>query len=231
VVGERATDDGTRAHDHVPSETSPRKDDHPGSEPAPVADAHGNVARPLGVHHGIGIRVAVVLIGHVDVGAGVHVVTDLEVEVPHDVAPPADHAPVADADDRIGDHLLAGHHAGGDAHVRTDQRVRTDADPALAEDGARREGQTAALPEGPEPSGEMIAGPDRPLPADPSPGEVDETVHRAVCPGGRRRPGRPGQPGRPVDLRMAWQWLGTRGVRWPGPRPVDTGWAAGRHAS
>jgi hypothetical protein len=60
----------------------------------------------------VGILVTVVLIGDVDVGAGVDVVTDLDVEVADDVTASADHAAVADADHRIGDHVLVGHHAG-----------------------------------------------------------------------------------------------------------------------
>ena len=59
----------------------------------------------------VGILVAVVLIGDVDVGAGVDVITDLDIEVADDVAAAADHAAVADADHRIGDHVLVGHHA------------------------------------------------------------------------------------------------------------------------
>jgi hypothetical protein len=97
------------------------------------------------------ILVAMVLIGDVDVGAGMDVVSDLHVEVADDVTAAADHAPITDPDHRIGDHALARHHACRNAHVGTDQRVLPDGDPLLPEDRSGREGQTAPFTECAEP--------------------------------------------------------------------------------
>lgn len=220
MVGEGATDDGAGAHHHVPSETRPRQNHDAGAEPTPVTDVHGDIIRPLGVHHSIGVRIPVVLVGDIDVWPSVDVVTDLEVEVADDVATPADHAAITDAHHRIGDHLLPRNHPRRDAHIRTHQRVSTNADPALTEDGAGRKGQAAARPKGPEPAGELVAGPDRTVLAHPSPGAVDETVDRTLRPGGRSR------SHRHLRLRM----LGASGIRRRGPHPFGVGRAPGRHA-
>ncbi len=221
MVGEGAADDGARAHHHVPSETRPWQDDDPGAEPRPVTDVHGDIIRPLGMHHGIGVRVAVILVGDIDVGPGVDVVTDLEVEVADDVAAAADHAAVTYAHHRIGDHLLPRNHPRRNAHMRTHQRVGTNMDPTLPEDGAGREGQTAARTKGSEPAGQLVTGAHGTAAADPSPGGVDETVDGAVD------PGRWGRSHRRLRLQM----LGASGIRRRGPHPSDAGWRPGRHAS
>ena len=100
VVGEGAPDHRSGADHHVLPELGAREDHHAGSQPAAAADQDRDVAGPLGVHHLVRILVAVVLVGDVDVGPGVDVVSDLHLEVADDVAAPADHAPVADADHR-----------------------------------------------------------------------------------------------------------------------------------
>lgn len=102
----------TGADDDVLPERRARKDDDTGTDPTSRADDHRVVAGPLGVHDLLRILIAVVLVGDVDVGARVHVVTDVHLEVADDVAPSADHAAVTNSHDRIGDHLLARHHAG-----------------------------------------------------------------------------------------------------------------------
>jgi hypothetical protein len=220
VVRERASDDRTGTDDRVPAEFCAREDDDPGTEPAPVADVNRDIGRPLGVDHGIGIGVAVVLVGDVDVRAGVDVVSDLEVEVSDDVAAAADHASVTDPHHRVGDHPLSRHHPGRDAHVRSEQRVLADADRTLAEDGARREGQAAALPEGPEPTGQPVARSDGAVPADPFPGEVDEAVEDAMHPRGRSSPDRCLGP--PVSSIAEEQRRG--------PCAIGAAWTTGHHA-
>jgi hypothetical protein len=121
------------------------------------------------------------------------IVADLQLEMTHDVAAPPDHATVADANHRIGDHLLTRHHAGGDADVRPDEGVAAHADPALAEDGPRREGKAAAGTEGPEAGGLAISGSDGTVPGGPTPRRVD---HRAepTAPGRRIRRGQTRMP-------------------------------------
>ena len=220
MVGEGATDNGAGAHHHVPSETRPRQHHDAGAEPAPVTDMHGDITRPLGVHHGIGVRISVVLVGDVDVWPGVDVVTDLEVEVADDVAAAADHAAITDTHHRIGDHLLSRNHPRRDAHIWTHQRVGANADPALTEDGAGREGQAAARPKGPKAAGELVTGPHRTVLAHPSPGAVNETVDGTLRPGGRSWSHRHFMLGMP----------GASGVRRRGPHPFGVGLAPGRHA-
>jgi len=136
------------------------------------------------VNHLVGILVAVVLVGDVDVGTGVDVVPHLDLEVAHDVAAPPDHAPVTDADHRIGDHLLARDHAGRDAHVGSDQGVTTDVDPPLTEDGPGGKGQAAAGSEGPEPGCQPVAGSDGAVCRRPGPHGIDQ---RAEPPAPDRR--------------------------------------------
>jgi hypothetical protein len=143
----------------------------------------------LGVNDRIRIAVAMVLVRDVDVRTGVHVIPDLEVEVPDDVAATTDHAPVTDAHHWIRDHLLARHHPGRDADVGADQRVFADSDPALAEDGTDREGQAAAVTEEAELPGEPVTRPHCALPRDPPPGEVDEPIDSTVGQGRRARTG------------------------------------------
>ena len=103
----------------VPS-TVPGRITTPVPSQLPLPIRTGTSLRPLGVDDLVGVLVAVVLVGDVDVGTGVDVVADLDLEVTDDVAAPADHAPVADAHHRVGDHLLAGHHA----RPRCSRRVR-----------------------------------------------------------------------------------------------------------
>jgi hypothetical protein len=176
------------------------------------------------------IGVAVVLVGDVDVGTGVHVVADLEVEMTDDVAAPTDHAAVADADDGIGDHPLSRDHAGGDAHVRPDQGVLPDADPALAEDGAGREREAGPRSEGAEPAGQVVAGAHRSLPTDRFPDGVHQAVGQPVTetwpPGSGGHDGMDrhhGSHGRRV-ARFA-------GRRRPAPGAVEDGCPTGRHVS
>jgi hypothetical protein len=121
----------------------------------------------------------VVLIGDVDVGAGVDVVADLEIEVTDDMAAAPDHAPVADAHHRIGDHALPRHHPGRDAHMGADQRVPTDPDPLFAEDGPGRKGQAAPIAECTEPIGQHVTGADSSMRGQPVPAGMDGGIDPA----------------------------------------------------
>jgi hypothetical protein len=111
------------------------------------------------------------------------VVSDLEIEVAHDVAAPTDHAAVADADDRVGHHGLAGDHPRGDAHVRSDQRVATDVDPPLAEERPGRKGQAGTAPERTKAAGYGIARSARTVAGHPVPSGVHHRVEEPVAGG------------------------------------------------
>jgi hypothetical protein len=133
------------------------------------------------------VFVPMVLIGDVHIGTGVDVVTDLQVEVAHDVAAPADHAPVPDPDHWIGDHLLAGHHAGRNAHMGADKRVPPDGNPLLTEDRPGRKGQTTPLAEGPEPGRQRVAGAGGAIFGQPLPSGMNGRMEpTALRPGGGR---------------------------------------------
>ena len=104
VVGEGASDDGPGPHDHVLSHVVPGRITTPVPNQLPVPITDRDVVRPLGMDHLVRILVTMVLVGDVDVRAGVDVITDLELKMADDVATPTDHASVADPDDRVGDH-------------------------------------------------------------------------------------------------------------------------------
>jgi hypothetical protein len=163
-------------NDHVLPERRSREDDHPGADPTTAADDHRNVVGPLGVHDLIGILIAVVLVGYVDVRARVDVITDVHLEVTDDVAPSSDHAAVADPHDGIGDHVLARYHAGRDADVGSDQRVPSQVDPAFTEDRTRWEGEAATGAESPEAGCQAIVRPGGAVPGRPLPACMDERV-------------------------------------------------------
>jgi hypothetical protein len=122
----------------------------------------------------VGILVAVVLVGDVDVRAGMDVVADLHLEVADDVAPPPDHAPITDTHHRVGDHVLTRDHAGRDAHVGTDQGVPTHSDPTLTEDRPGGEGEAAASTKPAESGSQAIVGPGRSVAGHPVPSAVDQ---------------------------------------------------------
>ena len=131
--------------------------------------------------HLVGVLIAVVLIGDVDVGTGLDVAADVDGEVTDDVAPAADHGAIADADHRVGDHLLSRDHAGRQADVGTDQAVLADVDPLLAEDGSRREGQAAAAAERAELVGQGVARTSGSVADHPVPSPMDQGVEEAVA--------------------------------------------------
>jgi hypothetical protein len=112
VIRKGASYHRSGTNDHVLPECRSREDDNPGADPTAAADDHRDVVGPLVMHDHVGILIAVVLVGYVDVRTRVDIITDVHLEVTDDVAPPSDHAAVADPHDRIGDHALAGHHAG-----------------------------------------------------------------------------------------------------------------------
>ncbi len=210
VVGEVAADHRTGTDHHVAAEGGPREDHDPGPDPAPVADPDRDVVRPLRVHDLVGVLVAMVLVGDVDVRAGVDVVADLDREVTHDVAAPADHAAVADPDHRVGDHLLARHHPCREAHVRPHQGVAPDVDPPLAEERTLRKGQTAALAEGSESPCRHVARADGTVAGHPLPGGVHQPVGQTVAPTGAT-------PGHRSRLEGSSRRRGSVSVRgWPG---------------
>ena len=181
MIGEDAPHHGAGTHHDVPAQLGARQDDDAGTEPAPGPDVHRHVGRPLGVHHLVGVLIAVVLVGDVHVRSGVHVVTDLQVEMTDDVTAAADHAAVTDPHHRVGDHALARDHAGRDAHVGSDQRVAPDPDPLLPEDGPGRERQAAPVAERTEPVGHHVAGTNGPVAVHPVPAGVDGRVDQAVA--------------------------------------------------
>ncbi len=196
MIGKSASHHRSGTDDHVLPELGSREDDHAGAEPTTAADDHRDVAGPLGVHHLVGILIAVVLVGDVDVRARVDVITDVHLEVADDVAPPPDHAAVADPHHGIGDHVLARHHAGRDADIGSDQRVPSQVDPAFTEDGPRWEGQAAAGAEAPEAGGQAIVRPGGAVPGRPLPAGMDESVEPPATVS-------PGRCGRIVGARAA----------------------------
>ncbi len=81
VVREVTADHRAGTDHHVAAQGGPGEDHDPGPDPAPVSDPHRDVARPLRVHDLVGVLIAMVLVGDVDVGTGVDVVADLDREV------------------------------------------------------------------------------------------------------------------------------------------------------
>ena len=115
--------------------------------------------RPIGCD---GVLVGVVLVGDVDVGAGLDVVTDDDLPVADDVRPPPDEAAAADGHDRVGRHLLAGRHPAVIDAPGPDDRLGADVDEVLVVDGALGEQQARPRPHPPEAPAPGVAGPDRP---------------------------------------------------------------------
>ena len=141
----------------------------------------------------IGVFVAVVLVGDVDVGTGLDVAADVDGEVADDMAAPSDHGAVADADHRIGHHLLPGDHSGRQAHIRTHQRILADVHPLLAEDRTRGEREAASPAEGAKPIGQAVARAggamaDHPVPAGVN-GRVEVAVSQPAHVASRGHPG------------------------------------------
>src|SRR5215469_7527171 len=130
-----ATDHRACGDHHVPPDARAGKHDGPRAEPASRADGHRRVARPLPPDRQLGIGVAVVLVGDVDVRAGVDVIPDHNGAVGDDVAAPADNAAVTDAKHRLVPEILPGNHPGTQADLLTNQRSGADRDPGLAVQG------------------------------------------------------------------------------------------------
>jgi CheY-like chemotaxis protein len=107
-VGDHAADHRAGRDHHVPTDPRARQDDRAGPEPRAAADADRAVYRELAANRDVQVLVAVVLVGDVDVGAGPHVVADLDALVRDDVAAPADHAAVADSQHRLRAEILTG---------------------------------------------------------------------------------------------------------------------------
>jgi len=136
---------------------------------------------PLDVDDLVRVFVAVVLIGDVDVGPGLDVAADVDLEMADDVTAPADHAAVTDPYDGVSDHRLPRHHAGRQTHEGADQRVPTDADPLFAEDGPGRKGQAAPPPEGAEPVRQAVAGSGGPVADYPVPSGMNDRVEHPMA--------------------------------------------------
>ena len=122
----------------------------PSQVPAPMLNAA--VDRPLPADGHVGVGVAVVLVGDVDVRPGEDVVADLNRVVRNDMAAAPDHAPVADSEHRNGAEIVARRHARAQRDQLGDHALVADLDPALAVDGAGREGHQRAGPESREPA-------------------------------------------------------------------------------
>jgi hypothetical protein len=100
VVGEVAPHDGAGADHRVPAEARARQDDRAGAQPRARADLDGVLGGPLPPDRGVGIGVDVVLVGHVAVRSGDHVVADDDRAVGDEVAPAPDEAALADPQHR-----------------------------------------------------------------------------------------------------------------------------------
>ncbi len=97
AVRDHAAHDRTGGHHDVLADLRARQDDDVGPQPAARTDAHRRLGRPLPPDRLDRVLVGVVLVGDVDVGPGLDVVTDLDRPVADDVRPPADDAAAADA--------------------------------------------------------------------------------------------------------------------------------------
>ena len=108
AVGDLAAHDRAGGHHDVLADLRPGEDHGVGAQPAARADAHRRLGRPLPPDGLDRVLVGVVLVGDVDVGAGLDVVADHDLPVAHDVRAAADEAAAADRHHRIGRHLLPG---------------------------------------------------------------------------------------------------------------------------
>ena len=151
--------------------------------PAPIqqpgADRYRGVARPLAPDRHLGIAVAVVLVGDVDIRAGENIVTDQDRVVRDDVAAAPDHAAVAHPQHRAVAQVLAGQHARTQRDLRPDHGLVADLDPALAVDGAGREGHQGPGAERREPAPGTGVGSDHPSLLHDPPGLVDQVKDAA----------------------------------------------------
>ena len=116
------------------TERRSRQDDDVGTEPTPLANADRRLDWPLPTNGFVGVGVGVVLIGDVDVGAGLDIVTEFDRPVPDDVAPSSDDAPLPDGHDGVGHHLLPRRHPCSQADVRPNEGSITDGEVVLVVD-------------------------------------------------------------------------------------------------
>ncbi len=133
-----------------------------GAQPAARPDANRRLGRPLAPDGHDRVLVGVVLVGDVDVGTGLDVVTDDDLPVPHDVRSPADEATAADRHDRVGRHVLARCHPGRNRGVGAHDGLGSDVDEMLVVEGTLGEEEARAMPHPPESPPTGIARPDRP---------------------------------------------------------------------
>ena len=123
VVGQLPAHDAARAHHHVAADAGAGQHDHAVAEPRAGADRHRRLGLVLHRDRALGVVVAVVHVGDVDVVAGPHVVADLDRQVPDDAAAGADQAAIADGDDAGRQVGLVQHPAGRQRDAGVDHRA------------------------------------------------------------------------------------------------------------
>ena len=100
----------------------------------------------------VGILVAVVLIGDVDIRPGEDIVPDQDRVVRDYVAAAPDHAAIPHPHHRVRPEVMAGHHACAQGDLGRDHGLVADVYPALAKHRSGRECHQGARAEGGEPA-------------------------------------------------------------------------------